>query len=98
VIRCIKFRPYQKNTLQGFADLQFVRTGIIVKECCLHRKGERYWISFPARQYENKDGGKAWAAMVEFAEDAGQAREQFQKQAVAAVLAVVERMRGESVA
>jgi hypothetical protein len=25
MIRCLKFRPHQKNTLQGFADLELVR-------------------------------------------------------------------------
>jgi hypothetical protein len=86
MIRCIKFRPYQKNTLQGFADLHFVRTGIVIHDCCLHQKGDRRWISFPARPYEDKDGKTQWAAMVEFAEGATAAREQFQQQAVAAVL------------
>jgi hypothetical protein len=94
VIRCIRFRPYQKNTLVGFADLHFVRTGIVIKDCCLHQKGERHWISFPARSYPDKDGNTQWAAVIEFAEDATAAREQFQKQAVAAVLAVADKTRG----
>ena len=25
MIRCIRFRPYQKNTLKGFADLELTR-------------------------------------------------------------------------
>jgi hypothetical protein len=92
MIRCIKFRPYQKNTLQGFADLHFVRTGIVIKDCCLHQKGDKRWIAFPARPYD-KDGKTQWAAMVEFAEDATAARELFQQQAVAAVLAVADKQK-----
>jgi hypothetical protein len=97
MIRCIKFRPYQKNTLRGFADLHFVRTGIIIHDCPLHQKGDKHWIAFPARPYD-KDGKTQWAAVVEFAEGATQAREAFQQQAVAAVLAVADKMRGEAAA
>jgi hypothetical protein len=32
MIRCIRFRPYVKNTLRGFADLQLVQTGIVIRE------------------------------------------------------------------
>jgi hypothetical protein len=28
MIRCIKFRPYQKNTLQGFCDFELSRVGL----------------------------------------------------------------------
>ena len=90
MIRCVKFRRYEKNTLRGFCDLQLVCTGIILKDCSLHEKAGKFWISFPARPYRDKDGGLAWAATVEFADDAKQAREAFQKQAVAAVRAVAD--------
>jgi hypothetical protein len=94
MIRCIKFRAYQKNTLRGFADLHLVRTGIIIRDCCLHQKSGKHWVSFPARSYQDKDGNTLWSPVVEFAEGATQAREQFQQQAVAAVLAVADKMRG----
>jgi hypothetical protein len=88
MIRCLRFVRHEKNTLRGFCDLQLVRTGIIIKDCSLHQKNDRYWISFPARPYRAPDGGVAWAATVEFADGAN--REAFQKQAVAAVRAVAD--------
>jgi hypothetical protein len=91
VIRCIRFRPYQKNTLVGFADLHLVRTGIIIRDCCLHEKNDKRWISFPARSYQDKYGHTLWSPVIEFAEDATAAREQFQQQAVAAAVAAADK-------
>jgi len=68
-----------------------VRTGLVIRDCCLHQKGDRFWISFPARRYEDQGGKTLWSPVVEFAEGASAAREQFQKQAVAAVLAVADK-------
>jgi hypothetical protein len=31
MIRCTKFRPYVKNTLRGFADIELSRVGITIK-------------------------------------------------------------------
>jgi hypothetical protein len=98
MIRCLKFRPYEKNTLRGFCDLQLVRTGLIIRDCCLHEKGGKYWISFPARSYQDKAGGTQWAALIEFADGAKEAREAFQKQAVAAVRAVADKQKSDEAA
>jgi hypothetical protein len=96
MIRCIKFRRFEKNTLRGYADLQLVRTGLVIKDCCLHEKNGKHWISFPARRYEGPNGKALWSPTVEFAEGATQAREQFQRQAVEAVLAVANKTHGEA--
>ena len=57
MIRCIRFRRHEKNTLQGFADLELVRTGIIIHDCCWHRhENGSEWVSFPARSYTDKTG------------------------------------------
>jgi hypothetical protein len=90
MIRCIRFRPYQKNTLQGFADLHLVRTGLIIKDCCFHEKNGKHWIGFPARPYQSQEGTTLWSPLIEFTGD-GRARAQFQQQAVAAVLAVKQK-------
>jgi hypothetical protein len=84
MIRCLKFRPYTKNTLKGFADLELSRVGIVIKECCWHEKGGKEWISFPA-SFEGKDGQTQWFALVEFAQGARQARDEFQRQALEAI-------------
>jgi len=86
MIRCLKFRPYQKNTLQGFADLKLSRVGIIIHDCTFHRhQNGREWVGFPARSYNDKDGNTQRQALIEFAPDAKRTREQFQEQAIAAI-------------
>jgi hypothetical protein len=90
MIRCVRFRSHIKNTLRGFADLELTRVGLVIRDCCWHRHANgREWVSFPARPYENRDGNTAWQPLIEFAEGAKQAREQFQAQALAAIHAVV---------
>ena len=96
MIRCIKFRPLQKNTLQGFVDLQLMKTGIIIRECTWHRQGDKEWVSFPARHYEDANGKTVWTPMVAFAEGATDARQQFRKYAIAAIHAVAHNQRGEA--
>jgi hypothetical protein len=98
VIRCIKFRAYQKNTLLGFADLQLVKTGLVIRGCTWHRKGDKEWIGFPAQRYEDQNGNVHRSPMVEFAEGAAEAREQFRKHAVAAVRAVADKQKSDEAA
>jgi hypothetical protein len=86
MIRCLRFCPHQKNTLQGFADLELVRTGIVIHDCTWHRhENGKEWVGFPARSYTDKNGEPQWQALIEFAPGAKQAREQFQAQALEAI-------------
>jgi hypothetical protein len=86
VIRCIKFRPYEKNTLKGFADLELSRVGLVLRDCTWHvHENGREWVGFPARSYQDKDGATQWQALIEFAEGAKEAREQLQRQAIEAI-------------
>lgn len=60
MIRVLRYRPFSKNTLRGFVDLEPVRTGFVIRDCCWH---------------------------VEFT--SGAPREQFQRQALAAIRAFI---------
>jgi hypothetical protein len=93
MIRCIKFRPYEKNTLKGFADLELTRVGLVLRDCTWHEKNGKEWVGFAARPYENKDGSTAWQPIIEFAEDATEARRQFQQQALEAIHLAVAQSR-----
>jgi len=97
VIRCIRFRALEKNTLKGFADLELTRVGIVIRDCTWHEKNGHEWVGFPARSYEAKDGTTAWQPLVEFAAGATEARQQFQEQAVAAIRAVAAEQDREAV-
>jgi hypothetical protein len=88
-IRCIRFRGYEKNTLKGFCDLELTNTGLVIRDCTWHEKDGKEWVGFPARSYTDKNGDTQWQALIEFAEGAKEAREQFRKQALAAIHAVV---------
>ena len=89
MIRCIKLRRYERNTLQGFVDLELTRVGIIIRDCTWHRHADgKEWVGFPAKPYETKTGETAWQPLIEFAEGAREAREQFRKQALEAIHAV----------
>jgi hypothetical protein len=92
MIRCIRFRPHEKNTLKGFADLELSRVGLVLRDCTWHQKDDREWIGFPARSYE-KDGTTAWQPIIEFAEGAKEARAQFQQQAIEAIHLAVAQSR-----
>jgi hypothetical protein len=91
MIRCTGFRPSRKNTLQGFADLELTRVGLVLHDCTWRRHANgREWIGFPARSYEDPNGGVSWAPVVEFAAGAKKARAEFQRQALEAVHAAAE--------
>lgn len=97
MIRCINLRRYEKNTLQGFADLELVNTGLVLRDCTWHKKDGKEWVSFPAKAYKTATGDTAWQPLVEFAQDAQQAREQFRKQALEAIHAVAGEQDREAV-
>ena len=88
MIRCIRFRAFEKNTLKGFADLELTRVGLVLRDCCWHEKNGKEWVAFPARSYTDKDGATQWQALIEFAVGAKEAREQFQRQALDAIRVV----------
>ena len=69
----------EKNTLEGnSADLELTHTGLVIRD----------WVGLPARSYTDQNGNTQWQALTEFAKDAREAREQFRKQALAAIHAV----------
>lgn len=61
------FRPYTKNTLRGFFDLQ-LPSGMILKGCTLHQKSEndRWWTGLPAKEFRKEDGSTGYANIIDF--------------------------------
>ena len=84
-IRCVKFRAFRKNTLKGFVDLELTRVGLVLHDCTWHEKAGKEWVGFPARSYTDRDGNTQWQPLIEFAENSGEARKQFQQQAIDAI-------------
>jgi hypothetical protein len=50
------WRAFPKNTLIGFVDLTFDDSGLTIKECALHQRDGKEWISFPGKPLLDKDG------------------------------------------
>ena len=93
-VECRQFRPFQKNTLVGFADIFIRDMQLVIRDISLHQKNAARWASLPARPMVLKDGsiakdettGKAkFIAILEFASrDVSTA---FSSAVIAAVLA-----------
>jgi hypothetical protein len=64
----LNFRAFEKNTLRGFFDLQ-LPSGIILRGCTFHVKGERRWIGFPAKPVTKPDGTQSWVNIVDFVDN-----------------------------
>ena len=76
------FRPYSKNTPQGFLSLSLPAVGIKIKDVCLHEKNGSKWVSMPARPYD-QDGTTKWVQILEY--DSKESREAFQRAAIRAI-------------
>jgi hypothetical protein len=61
---------------------------LVLHDCTWHEKDGKEWVGFPARSYTDQNGKTKWQPLIEFAEGAKEAREQFRKQAVEAIRVV----------
>ena len=52
--RLLDWRPVRKNTLRGFAKVQF-SSGLTIGEIAVHRHGSRVWAQPPARPWIEDD-------------------------------------------
>lgn len=100
MIRASDWRPTPRNTLRGFVKLTLEPSGLVLNDCTLHQKGDRQWIGLPGRPQIDRDGtlrrdpnsGKPlYAPSVEIPDK--EARERFQRAALAAVHRLVEDAR-----
>jgi hypothetical protein len=72
-LKCRSFRPFQKNTLRGFAEIHVQDMALTIKDVALHEKNNSRWAALPAKPML-KDGmimkdaeGKAqYANILEF--------------------------------
>jgi hypothetical protein len=63
----------------------------------MHRQSQdgKEWVGFPARSYADKSGSTSWHRVIEFAQGASYAREQFRKRALEAIHAALEHENAE---
>jgi hypothetical protein len=72
----LNFKPYQKNTLVAFFDVE-LSSGMRLCGCTLHTKNGHWWIGLPAKPYTKEDGSQSWCRIVDFREKA--THERFQQ-------------------
>lgn len=96
MITASDWKPLEKNTLRGFVVLRLEPSGLVLRDCTLHRKEGREWIGLPGRPQTDRDGqprrdpnsGKVLYSPIVEIPDRG-ARERFQQAALAAVHALI---------
>ena len=93
-MKCVAFKPLERGSLQGFADLA-MDSGLILVGCTLHESNGKRWVNPPGRPQldtERKpitDGGKVvYAPVVEFASKS--LRSRWSSEACAAIGAFLE--------
>ena len=52
---CIAWKPLERNTLQGFADLWLRNARLNIHGCAVHEKNGKRWVQLPARPQLDKD-------------------------------------------
>jgi hypothetical protein len=68
-IRISNVKPFKKNSLIGFFDLQLPGLGMILRGCMLHEREGKNWIGYPGRPYKKEDGSETWANVVDFTDN-----------------------------
>jgi hypothetical protein len=97
-IECTGWRPFERNTLKGFANFHISALGLTIQDCAVHQKGDQAWVQLPAKPRLDKDrnlvrdmqSGKVEYTKVLSFEDKGMAQE-FR---AAAVNALIKREPG----
>jgi hypothetical protein len=78
----LDWKPMQRNTLQGFVTI-VLPSGLRIRECSLHEKNGKRWVSLPGKPWTRQDGTTSYVAILDFADD--EARFRFQRLALAAI-------------
>jgi hypothetical protein len=58
------WRPHQKETLVAFFSI-VLPSGLIIRDCRLHKKGDRRWIGMPTKTFESQ-GERKFTPTVDF--------------------------------
>ena len=66
-MKILKFRAFEKNTLQGFFELE-LPSGLCIRDLTYHRKDDARWIGYPSRPYQDDHGNTRYMNTIYFAE------------------------------
>ena len=48
-ITCSEFRPFHRNTLRGFAEIEIAELQLTIKDVAVHAKDGARWAQLPAK-------------------------------------------------
>lgn len=82
MIKCTKFKSFEKGSLRGFADFHSDKWGGVMRGFKLFMKDGKRWISFPCNESE-KDGEKIYIPIFSF--DKKEHLEAFGQEAIKAI-------------
>jgi hypothetical protein len=67
-IEIIKFRQVSKKTLRGFLSVRMTGVGLEIRDISLHEKDGRKWLAMPSRPYEDSEGNRKYAFILDWYE------------------------------
>lgn len=68
-VECIGYKKFESGALQGFANFRVPKMGIEIFGCGIFSKNGGRWVSFPSREYQDKEtGDKKFIANMRFIE------------------------------
>ena len=89
-----KFKPFIRNTLQGFFVLRI--DDFEIENFTYHEKDGKRWIGLPSKEVESDDGEKAWFPTVRI--PSKDRYYSFQKWATAEIKKLIPRTLAEDIA
>ncbi len=66
MLEVVEYKPFHKNTLQGFLTVRLKSIGLEIKDVTHHRKGDDVWFNMPSKSYQKDDGSNGYRYLVKF--------------------------------
>ena len=66
MIEITKFRECHKNTLRGFLSVRLDKVGLEIRDISLHEKNGSRWLAMPSRPYEDSEGNRKYAFILDW--------------------------------
>ena len=82
-VEILHFRPFVKNSLQGFVTIFLPEVGLEIRGCTLHEASGKRWVGLPAKEYTTEEGKQAYSYIITF--PAQKTWKAFQHAAIAAL-------------
>jgi hypothetical protein len=61
-----KYRECRKNTLRAFLSVRMGGVGIEIRDISLHEKNGKQWLAMPSRPYEDSQGNRKYAFILDW--------------------------------